>query len=467
MFPLRFMRKRRICYFIVLALFLLGCLATLKIITSSEENRDPKPKVFSKEEREEIIKSFHGFQGRSQQEGSETGKKQLNKIDNEGSHTIIPGKEDLLAVQRKFNEEDSSLPAPNYNVHIFYYAWYGNPEHDGKYIHWNHRLIPHWKRDVAKQYKQGAHSPPNDIGSNFYPQLGPYSSRDPKIIDEHMRQMRTAGVGVIVLSWYPRGKADSEGIPNDAMVPTLLSAAAKYKLKLTLHVEPYKGRDDQTLHDDVKYIIDTYGKHQAFYKYKTLDNRHLPMLYIYDSYQTPPEAWAQLMRPDGAHSVRNTPYDCMFIALMVEMNHRKYLDVGGFDGFYTYFATDKFTYGSTWRFWPRLETVAKQTNTLFIPSVGPGYIDTGVRPWNGENTRLRNNGEYYKNSWKAALQTNLQILSITSFNEWHEGTQIEKAVPKSFSGIPYKDYSPNSPDFYLKLTKELVDKFAKKHKLSP
>ena len=144
---------------------------------------------------------------------------------------------------------------------------------------------------------------------------------------------------------------------------------------------------------------------------------------------------------------------------MVEMNHRRYLDVGGFDGFYTYFATDKFTYGSTWRFWPHLETMAKQTNTLFIPSVGPGYIDTMVRPWNDQNTRLRKNGNYYQKSWHAALQTNAQIISITSFNEWHEGTQIENAVPKTLPGFRYKDYGPHSPDFYLELTKEFVDKF--------
>ena len=472
MFPLRLLRKRRILYFTVLALFLLGCLATLKIISSSEQDKEEKPKIFSQKEREEIIQKFHGFQDASQQEIS--GKERKQTVTNErqrvldlrtGSVTSTE-KERLLTVEKNSKDEDFSLPEPNYNVHIFYYAWYGNPEHDGKYVHWNHRFLPHWNPDVAKRYNQGSHSPPDDIGSNFYPELGPYSSSDPNIVEEHMKQIRSAGVGVIVLSWYPPGKADSEGIPSDAIVPTLLDAAAKYKLKVTLHIEPYKGRDDQSVHDDVKYIIDTYNKHDAFYKYKTIDGRHLPMLYIYDSYQTPAEAWAQLLTSDGSHSVRNTIYDCVFIALMVEMNHRSYIDIGGFDGFYTYFATDKFTYGSTWRFWPQLKTVAEQANSLFIPSVGPGYIDVGVRPWNGANTRSRNNGKYYRNSWKAALQTKPHIVSITSFNEWHEGTQIEKAVPKSVPGLLYKDYHPNSPDFYLQLTKEFVDKFAAKQTLN-
>ena len=459
---LRFLRRRRILYLLVFCLFVLGCFTALKVLSSSEEQRKPKLELFNQPEREETITGRVGafpleaHDDIQNAEDKEIKQDMYNQIHNE-LQTEQP-------VANSLNEErDSSLPEPNYNIHIFYYAWYGNPEHDGKYVHWNHQYLPHWNPDIAKQYQKGYHSPPDDIGSNFYPALGPYSSKDPKVIDEHMRQMRTAGVGVIALSWYPPGMADNEGIPSDSLVPSLLNAAAKYRLKVTLHIEPYKGRNDKTVHDDVKYIIDTYGEHEAFYKYHTADGRTLPMLYIYDSYHTPAEAWAQLMTTGGSHSVRNTPYDCIFIALMVEMNHRKYIDTGGFDGFYTYFATDKFTYGSTQRFWPQLKSIAEQSNTLFIPSVGPGYIDTAVRPWNSANMRLRNSGDYYRNSWKAALQTSPHIVSITSFNEWHEGTQIEKAIPKSSSGLFYKDYSPNSSDFYLKLTREFVEKFAALH----
>ena len=457
---LRFLRRRRILFLLVFCLFVLGCFTALKVLSSSEEQRKPKLELFNQPEREETITGRVGafpLEAHDDIQNAEDKEiKQDNQIDNE-LQTEQP-------VANSLNEKrDSPLPEPNYNIHIFYYAWYGNPEHDGKYVHWNHQYLPHWNPDIAKQYQKGYHSPPDDIGSNFYPALGPYSSKDPKVIDEHMRQMRTAGVGVIALSWYPPGMADNEGIPSDSLVPSLLNAAAKYRLKVTLHIEPYKDRNDKTVHDDVKYIIDTYGEHEAFYKYHTADGRTLPMLYIYDSYHTPAEAWAQLMTTGGSHSVRNTPYDCIFIALMVEMNHRKYIDTGGFDGFYTYFATDKFTYGSTQRFWPQLKSIAEQSNTLFIPSVGPGYIDTAVRPWNSANMRLRNSGDYYRNSWKAALQTSPHIVSITSFNEWHEGTQIEKAIPKSSSGLFYKDYSPNSSDFYLKLTREFVEKFAALH----
>jgi glycoprotein endo-alpha-1,2-mannosidase len=65
--------------------------------------------------------------------------------------------------------------------------------------------------------------------------------------------------------------------------------------------------------------------------------------------------------------------------------------------------------------------------------------------------------------WQAALTgTNKPaIITITSFNEWHEGTQIENAVPhKSTStGFQYADYQPNASDYYLELTRKWIARF--------
>jgi len=89
--------------------------------------------------------------------------------------------------------EDISL---NYDVHIFYYPWYGNPTYDSTYLHWNHKVLPHWKPEISARYPVGRrHQPPDDIGSSFYPRLGPYSSRDPSVIADHMRQIQQSGAG--------------------------------------------------------------------------------------------------------------------------------------------------------------------------------------------------------------------------------------------------------------------------------
>ena len=81
----------------------------------------------------------------------------------------------------------------DYATHIFYYPWYKNVKSDGKYEHWNHELLPHWTDHTRQRRRQ--HSPPGDIGANFYPELGAYSSTDPSVIKTHMDQISKAGVG--------------------------------------------------------------------------------------------------------------------------------------------------------------------------------------------------------------------------------------------------------------------------------
>ena len=44
----------------------------------------------------------------------------------------------------------------------------------------------------------------------------------------------------------------------------------------------------------------------------------------------------------------------------------------GFDGAYTYFAADGFTYGATAANWPRMAAFCRRHGLLFVPSVGPG-----------------------------------------------------------------------------------------------
>ncbi|XP_006004938.1 glycoprotein endo-alpha-1,2-mannosidase [Latimeria chalumnae] len=357
--------------------------------------------------------------------------------------------------------EIENLPEPNYGFHVFYYSWYGSPQLDGKYIHWNHPLLAHWDPKLVNSYPRGRHSPPEDIAASFYPELGPYSSRDPKVIDAHMAQIRSACIGVVAISWYPPGMADENGEPTDDIVPLVLDAAHKYHLKVAFHIEPYKDRDDRSMYSNVKYIVDKYGGHPAFYRYKTSTGRTLPMFYIYDSYITSPESWGSLLTVSGFHSVRNTPYDGLFIALLVEEKHMNDILKAGFDGMYTYFATNGFSFGSSHHKWPALKAFCDSNNLMFIPSVGPGYLDTSVRPWNSHNTRNRVSGKYYETALSTALLVRPDVISVTSFNEWHEGTQIESAVPKQSGQIVYQDYRPYKPNLYLELTRKWAEKYSK------
>lgn len=43
-----------------------------------------------------------------------------------------------------------------------YYLWYGTPEVDGEWRHWNHSVLPHWREDVRRRYpSDGEHTRPS------------------------------------------------------------------------------------------------------------------------------------------------------------------------------------------------------------------------------------------------------------------------------------------------------------------
>jgi glycoprotein endo-alpha-1,2-mannosidase len=337
------------------------------------------------------------------------------------------------------------VAAFNTDVHAFYYLWYGTPEVDGNWSHWNHGVLQHWIPSIQASYPTAAFIPPHDIHAPFYPAIGLYSSKNQTVVLEHMRDMYQYGIGVVVISWWGRpsvSKGDSQGIVTDSSVAMVLEAAARAGMKVALHLEPYEGRSADSVREDLFYLNERYGEHPALYRVPAtapvgqVDRpRLVPVYYVYDSYHIAASEWARLLKGDGPSGVRGTNSDGFFIGLWLEQQHGEELATAGFNGAYTYFAAEGFSYGSTIRHWPRMATFAQQRGLKFIPSVGPGYDDSRIRPWNAAHRRDRESGEYYRRMWQAALGLEAQpwAVSITSFNEWGEGTQIEAAVPRSIN----------------------------------
>ncbi|WP_288448347.1 glycoside hydrolase family 99 protein [uncultured Chryseobacterium sp.] len=332
-------------------------------------------------------------------------------------------------------------------VQIFYYGWYANPATDGSYQHWNHEILPHWSN--PKWNNMGHYKGGDDIGANFYPALGNYSSNDPKIIEKHMKMIKDAGVGVVVVSWLGKDSF------TDKSLLKYLDIADRFNLKIAFHIEPFYTNASE-LKEQLSYLIKTYSHHHAFYK-----KEGKPLFYVYDSYKISKEEWSKMLSQNGEKTVRNTDLDAFYIGLWVEKDDVKFFDSAGFDGFYTYFASEGFVYGSTTANWNFMAQYAKDHNLIFIPCVGPGYSDTRIRPWNEANFKSRENGKYYEKMFDAAIKVDPDFIGITSFNEWHEGTQIEPAIPKKSGDFTYEDYGKDSL-FYIKETKRLTDKFLKK-----
>ncbi len=341
-------------------------------------------------------------------------------------------------------EADTANQQLAYAVQAFYYPWYGNPTND--------QGTPGTNADGWRHWQQNNHTPPDDLGTNYYPTLGPYSNTNTTTLDQHMQWMHDAGIGVAIISWWGQGSWE------DNHLPAILNAAQTHHIKIAFHLEPYPGRTPTTTTNDIAYLETNYGAHPAYLhvsRATTYGTSTAPrgVYYIFDVLASGSlSAWKSAM--DSLHS---GPHDALVLAQRVSTNP---IDDAHFDGVYTYDVlqvdpTSFLTYAPT----------IDASGGIFAPSVGPGYDET--RAITG-STRYANreHGARYDRFWQNAIDSGAPWITITSFNEWHEGTQIEPATPKTTPGYTYSDYTgtynttpTNAPMAYLNRTRTWVNTF--------
>ena len=319
---------------------------------------------------------------------------------------------------------------PNPYVHAFYYPWYGNPLIDGCWYHWQER----------------GHIPPADIAANFYPLLGPYSSADASVLDQHMEWFRYARIGTLVASYWGKGSISA------SRLPLLMEKAASYGLKVAFLFEPY-GRRRERFVSDVAYLLTTYRDHPALFR----DNRGKPYIYIFAP--VVPEWDIAYMSLSDWHKAlaelrSNETTNASFIGGALDP---KIVEEIGFDGMFTYDPIDRWNLSDQWGDWSE---ELHQRGLLWIPSIAPGFNNSrDVELIGGEAVVIeRRGGARYLLMGDKAIASSPDLISITSFNEFHEGTQIEP-VMTFLEYSTYADYFPYSPFYYLYLTRLIVRKW--------
>ncbi|MFD9539461.1 ThuA domain-containing protein [Streptomyces sp. NPDC060022] len=288
------------------------------------------------------------------------------------------------------------------DVHLFYYPWYGTPATSGSWRHW----------------QQGGHTPPDDIGADLFPKLGPYDSGDiAGAVDQHMKWVQQSGAGVIVYSWWGQGGYE------DSIAADVLDAAARHGIRVAWHIEPYGDRTAASVVDDIAYLEGKFGNHPAYYRDAGHGNR--PAFYIFESLKI--QDWSAL------DAVRDSA-----IVLAQTTDTSK---VAHFGGIYTYDGIA----GATAPGWKQAGDYARANGLVWAPSVAPGYIDDRAVPGNTTPTLGRQDGASYDLEWNNALDPAIggspSWVSVTSFNEWHEGSSIEPASSTPPAGHGYQTFS--------------------------
>jgi hypothetical protein len=254
---------------------------------------------------------------------------------------------------------------------IFYYPWYSTPARDGYWAHW---YVP--------DDDGGEHV----LSTPYYPARGLYSSSSAKIVTAHMREIASAGIRTVIVSWWGWES------PEDLRLPLVTDAAEAEGLGVAIHLEPYRGRTPASTAEDIE----------------ALHEKGFTDFYVYDADRAHATDWAEALEPlEGVRVFAHTHL----------VGRAK---AANFDGLYTYDV-------ATWNgnSFARTCTQAHRAGLLCAPSVGPGY-DARLATTD-EMVRPRLFGATYDRMWRAAVRAKADVVTITSYNEWQEGTQIEPA----------------------------------------
>ena len=326
----------------------------------------------------------------------------------------------VFALTRVFAPTRTPAEPPGYLVGAYYYTWY---------------YPGHW---AATDYA-GRHLP-----SPIEPLLGEYVSDHREVITSHLQWAAEYGIDFLIISWSHAGS-----FADQAARRWLLPALAESSIRQapTLELFSYGERDlsnpgfRQRLADDVKYLGEHYLKHPSALR---VDGKPVLFLYVTRVLIGDVESWMadirRLLEADGIDAFivadevfwhEPDPARLRLYDAVTAYNVYDWPRTGnaGYAGAST-FLTDVEGLFTRWK------AAADAAGTRFIPNAMPGYNDRGVRP--AENhyviPRALAPGASITSLFERSVDLArrfadpaLPIVTITSFNEWHEWTQVEPA----------------------------------------
>ena len=288
-------------------------------------------------------------------------------------------------------------------VLTFYYPWYGVPDGPGgagRTVHWGR--IDAANKDIA--------------ASTNYPALGAYDSHDPKLLDQHCQWAKRAGIDAFIVSWWGHNSF------SDRAMDKILDSCQRNGLSACIYYETVPGpQTPQSAADDIVKALNKYGEHTAHLKVNGK-----PVVFVYG------RALQQLGLTGWLKAIElvNKRYKGGITAIGDQFSHGA---ARIFDGVHTYntagslrglapTAVRKWA-GETYESWVQLADQAGKISTI---TVIPGYDDTKIRKPGLAVKRY--SGELYRVQWEEAIKADPHWILITSFNEWHEGSEIEPSL---------------------------------------
>ena len=318
--------------------------------------------------------------------------------------------------EEKSTSTSTSGTATQLTVGVYYYPWHGDDFHRGDGY-------------LRKQLQ-----PPQR------PMLGEYDDRRPEVVSQHLYWSRQASISLWVCSWWGPNSREDQTIRQAILKHPELGKDHKVALLYEGSGRGLKASanwDTSNVYPDLQYICSTYFQHPNYYRLKGK-----PVIVVYLTRQLQSKGILQDVITRMRNAVRDTCSSDVFIIgdhvwnypaqntgielLDAVTNYDVYGNVGVTPYAGQAALDEHYKKQQAWK------SYVSSRNIGYVPGIGPGYNDRGVRL--GANnpglSRCLDSGSEHGTLF-AAHATRAKnyvdssvdnLLLVNSFNEWHEGT---------------------------------------------
>jgi hypothetical protein len=241
-----------------------------------------------------------------------------------------------------------------------------------------------------------------------------YLTADDDLFARQIAQAQSANIDGFLASWWGPGNE------IDRQFARLLDAAQAANFQIGMYFETLAAgqpRSRAEITDWLRYALTTYGDHPAWMKVNGA-----PVIAFWASETVSISDWRDILTQLASEGMPST-------TIGMGLRGDNY---GVFDGTHEYGVFGLGDLQAAFADMRRQATYAPMLDEsprsrLWMATVQPGYDERGIDGRVGL-FREREDGDFYRETWRAALASDPDWIMITSWNEWPEHTYIEPST---------------------------------------